>query len=93
MYYKLVDKQVVDCTLDEYMKCKRKIARNTIWNAIISTVFLGTAHGHNDGWIPIVFETMIFWWKEDWYQERYTSYEQALEWHAKAMKLITNISK
>jgi len=54
----------------------------------VSTVFLGLDHAWNSS-IPILWETMIFGGQNDQaYQERYSSYEQALEGHQKAINFI-----
>jgi hypothetical protein len=54
----------------------------------VSTVFLGLDHAWNSS-IPILWETMVFGGKNDQaYQERYASYEQALEGHQKAINFI-----
>lgn len=58
----------------------------------ISTVFLGMDHGwwderKNHNYKPVLFETMIFGGEYDQYQERYTTYQKALEGHEQAIKL------
>ena len=54
----------------------------------VSTVFLGLDHAYNSG-KPILWETMIFGGEHDQsYQERYTSYEQAIKGHQKAINFI-----
>jgi hypothetical protein len=53
----------------------------------VSTVFLGLDHAYGSS-KPVLWETMIFGGKNDQYQERYTSYEDALEGHEKALKLV-----
>jgi hypothetical protein len=54
----------------------------------VSTVFLGLDHGWS-GSKPILWETMIFGGENDQaYQERYASYEQAIEGHQKAINFI-----
>jgi hypothetical protein len=55
----------------------------------VSTVFLGLDHSWNNLGL-ILWETMIFGGEHDQnYQERYTSYEDALEGHQKAIDFIT----
>jgi hypothetical protein len=55
----------------------------------VSTVFLGLDHAYGSS-KPVLWETMIFGGEHDQaYQERYTSYEDALEGHQKALTLIT----
>jgi hypothetical protein len=54
----------------------------------VSTVFLGLDHSYGSG-KPVLWETMIFGGENDQaYQERYASYEQALEGHQKAINFI-----
>jgi hypothetical protein len=53
----------------------------------VSTVFLGLDHSWNNKGL-ILWETMIFGGINDQYQERYSSYEDALEGHQRAIDLI-----
>ena len=55
----------------------------------VSTVFLGLDHSWNGG-KPILWETMIFNGEHDDYQERYTSHEDAVEGHKRALNLVKN---
>lgn len=66
----------------------RRVAFDQVGAITISTVFLGidhshTAHRHK----PILWETMIFhaFGDLEHYQERYTSYEDAVEGHQRAL--------
>ena len=52
----------------------------------VSTVFLGLDHQYGDG-PPLLFETMIFNGREDGYQDRYSTYQEALIGHEKALQL------
>lgn len=52
----------------------------------ISTVFLGLDHSFGDG-PPLLFETMIFNGPHDGYCERCSTWEQAEEQHAQALKV------
>lgn len=53
----------------------------------VSTVFLGLDHAWNSK-TPVLWETMIFGGEHDQnYQERYTSYEDALEGHKVAVEI------
>ena len=52
----------------------------------VSTVFLGLDHQWGDG-PPLIFETMIFGGPKNQYQDRYSTYEEALAGHEKALKL------
>lgn len=67
---------------------RRIVKRDEIGDILVSTVFLGLDHAW-DSDIPVLWETMIFGGEHDQYQERYTSYEDALEGHKKALTLIT----
>ena len=52
----------------------------------VSTVFLGIDHNFYGG-TPLVFETMIFGGPHDQYQRRCSTWNQAEEMHAEALKL------
>lgn len=67
---------------------RRIVKRDEIGGILVSTVFLGLDHAW-DSDIPVLWETMIFGGEHDQYQERYTSYEDALEGHKKVLTLIT----
>lgn len=75
---------------------KKIIRRDTINGHLISTVFLGLDHSWGEG-PPLLWETMIFaeGFKgnnefED-YQERYSSYDEALIGHYEAMEKVKNL--
>lgn len=53
----------------------------------ISTIFLGLDHGFGEQGLPVLWETMIFGGPHDQYQERYTSREEAIAGHAKAVDI------
>ena len=53
---------------------------------LVSTVFLGIDHSFGEG-PPILWETMIFDGPHDQFQERYTSKEEAIAGHERAMLL------
>jgi len=61
----------------------------------VSTVFLGLDHCFH--WekdkTPVLWETMIFGGEQDQYQERYTSYEDALKGHKVAVQIAINSLK
>lgn len=71
---------------------KKAVKQESIGDARVSTVFLGLDHAWpKDENTPILWETMIFGGEHDQnYQERYTSYEDALEGHQRAIDLIKN---
>lgn len=54
----------------------------------VSTVFLGMDHSFSDNAPPVLWETMIFGGKYDQFQNRYTSQEDALAGHARAVKCV-----
>lgn len=56
-------------------------------NASVSTVFLGLDHQFGDG-EPLVFETMIFGGEHDLYQDRYATWDEAVEGHKYACELV-----
>lgn len=67
---------------------KRTVAKSVIGKVRISTVFLGLDHNYSQMGPPILFETMIFGGKHDEYQERYATWDEAVEGHNKAVKLV-----
>ena len=76
------------------------VQQDTLPNGkFVSTVFLGLDHGfsgrNKPGYKPVLWETMVFPDDEsgaDEYMERYTSYEDALEGHKRALE-YANSSK
>jgi len=76
---------------DKMMQKVDKIGDDYVGDIHISTVFLGTNHAHNFG-PPILFETMAFGGGPDYdqYQERYYTYEEALEGHKRIVEQVTN---
>ena len=79
-WYKLVDKEIVECDMIEAFNYDRTLAFDTYKGVNVSTVFLGINHGivFND---LILFETMVFGGEFDGEQERYRSYEEAMLGH------------
>ncbi len=65
----------------------RRVARDEIGDIVVSTVFLVMDHAYNDG-PPILFETMIFGGEHDQYQERYSTWDEAVAGHAHAMAMV-----
>ena len=66
----------------------RRVGLTMIENQRVSTVFLGLDHRFMSEGPPILWETMIFgpWWGHGEYQERYTSWEDAVAGHERAMR-------
>jgi hypothetical protein len=71
---------------------KRIVKQEYIGDIHVSTVFLGLDHGWKSS-VPILWETMIFGGEHDQYQERYTSYEDAVEGHKVAVQVAINSLK
>ena len=59
----------------------RDIAKTTIGDVLVSTVFLGLDHSFGEPGPPILFETMVFGGELDQRMERYSSLEDAMLGH------------
>jgi len=69
-------------------KANRIVARDKTPGVTVSTVFLGLDHRfRGDVGPPLLFETMIFGGPHDEYQERCSTWEEAEEQHAIAVRL------
>lgn len=69
---------------------RKIVKRDEIDDILVSTVFLGLDHAMpwDKDKTPVLWETMIFGGTHDQeYQERYTSYEDALEGHEVAVEI------
>lgn len=91
MHYTMdAEGKVVPCEFMEWMimfnQDERIIAKDTLGSCSISTVFLGLDHAFEGP--PLIFETMIFGWRNDEYQTRCSTKEQALEQHQDAILLL-----
>jgi hypothetical protein len=73
-----------------FEKTDRSVADDTFGPVRVSTVFLGLNHNFFRAGPPVLWETMIFGGRHDEYMERYSSYAQALEGHARAVALVAN---
>lgn len=95
MWYILKYKKPIKATIEEYSKWisknpKQKVVKQElIKDSKVSTVFLGLDHSWESD-TPVLWETMIFGGKEDMYQDRYTSYKDAVIGHKKAVNLVKN---
>ncbi len=72
----------------DYTDSNRRVAQTYIgWfrKIHISTIWLGHDHAYGDG-PPLIFETMIFGGPLDEYQQRYSTKNEALIGHEKAVK-------
>ena len=67
----------------------RVVAKDQVGNMRVSTVFLGIDHSFRAG-PPILFETMIFGgpFDNDEYQERYSTWDQAVAGHKTALEIV-----
>jgi len=87
LWYRLQeDKTPVACNIEDINQSASNILAKTeleINNekVRVSTVFLNLNHNYSDQGPPVLFETMIFGGKHDSYQDRYTSYEDAMRGH------------
>jgi hypothetical protein len=76
-------------SLTVYDNLDMKVTKQDIVGHIkVSTVFLGMDHRMIGESLPVLWETMIFGGEHDQYQERYTSHEDALAGHQKALDLV-----
>ena len=91
-YYTLNGHEAVPCDLETYCKLyddpkNKRVALTHINDETkVSTVFLGLNHNYGDG-PPMIFETMIFGSEHDEYQERYSTWDEAVAGHEKAVEL------
>lgn len=67
---------------------KRILRQDKLGNIMVSTVFLGIDHNFFETGRPVLWETMIFGGKDEMYQERYSSRDEALKGHEKALEMI-----
>lgn len=61
----------------------RTVAKDSVGDVDISTVFLGLDHGFVQGEDPVLWETMIFGGPLSKHKERYTSLAAAKSGHAR----------
>lgn len=89
IYANLKNKEVVpvnEAYQVDWSPSARRVAETSVEGQRISTVFLCINHGWGDK--PLWFETMIFEGPHDGYQERYETWAQAEEGHARAVKIV-----
>lgn len=92
-FYILNDKTPVPCSSIEWAMWVeqdpinyRRIAWDEVGEIQVSTVFLGMNHGYHGQ--VLLFETMVFGGEMNEYQERYETYDEALEGHANVLKQV-----
>jgi hypothetical protein len=75
---------------------KKVVALDGIEEITVSTVFLGLDHSFGVG-PPVLFETMVFGlqgeYQDEHYQERYCTYEEAIEGHKKVLQAVLDLWK
>ncbi len=89
--YILKGKTPVECEnvlewAKEFENQNRIVGFSQVKKVRVSTIFLGLDHSFNGG-KPVLFETMIFGGKHNEYQERYSTWDEAVEGHKKACEL------
>ena len=96
MYYILND-QPIPIPVDDMLvwarwfeghRDERVVRQETVGNFWVSTVFLGIDHSFAEGGPPILFETMVFGPDDsrESFAERCTTWELALEMHARGVR-------
>jgi len=74
---------------DQFLKSADRAVRKTDVNGVmVSTVFLGLDHNFYLHGSPILWETVVFGGPLDQAQERYSSYEDAVEGHEIMVTLV-----
>jgi len=91
-YYILKGRQVVRAAsfvvwAKFFENADRVVKQDTVGKVFISTVFLGIDHNFGDEGPPLIFETMIFGWMEE-YQERCSTYDEAEAMHQRAVDMV-----
>jgi hypothetical protein len=79
-----------------YEKADRTVARTEVGNVIISTIFLGldaalllgSDDSFEDGYAPLLFETMVLGGEMDGYKIRCATWETAEELHEKTVEEV-----
>jgi hypothetical protein len=72
-------------------KNKRHVAEDWLPGDVhVSTVFLGLDHNFLGDGPPVLWETMIFGGEHDQYQDRYSTKEDAIVGHRRAVRLASS---
>ena len=89
--YILKGHEVVESNLTEWSEWfsanDRKVARDTVNESDISTVFLGLDHSFGEG-PPLLFETLVFSGKLDGEMDRYSTWDEAIAGHAAMIERV-----
>ena len=90
-YYLNEDKTYRQCDATEwgnqFEQMDRHVGNDFIEGYHVSTVWLGLDHSYFSG-PPLLFETMVFKDLEDIYMDRYTTWDEAVEGHKKAIQWV-----
>jgi hypothetical protein len=65
----------------------RRVALEELGDIRVSTVFLGMDHNHFGNGPPLIFETIIFGGPHNEWQQRCSTWDEALQQHAEACAL------
>ena len=91
-YYILKGHDVVPC-LDAtqwarwFESADRVVAKDTIGDSVVSTVFVGVAHRFGDK-LPLVFETLVFGGSLSNEMDRYSTWDEAVSGHNTMIKRV-----
>ena len=94
MYYILENKIPMPASLEEWAANfeninNRRVKETSLdGNIRVSTVFLGLDHSIEGP--PVLFETMVLGGTHDFFQERYSTYEEAEKGHEEAVNMVLN---
>ena len=90
-HYVLKDKEPVPVDLMTWAKwmedADRHVAKDTIGDSDISTVFLGLNNQFGEG-APMLFETLVFGGLLDNEMDRYSTWEQAEKGHTEMVERV-----
>ena len=94
-HYILDNQKVVECkdliTWARWLEsADRAVAKDTIGESNISTVFLGLDHSFGEG-PPLLFETMVFGGKLSDEMNRYSTWDEAALGHKAMCKRVKNV--
>lgn len=94
--YILKNKKAIPCNdvikwAKQFEKSDRRVAKDTVGDAYISTVFSGLDHSFNND-IPLLFETMVFGGKLDQEIDRYSTWKEAEIGHKKMIDKVKLIN-